>query len=386
MQSGAADETQADVAVVGAGLAGLVCAQRLRQAGLRVVVLEKSRGLGGRLATRRLSGTLSGTCADHGVRYLADQGALTHLLIQTLLQQSLLQPWPTRLEVIESGEHSSPKVAYYTAQNGLTVVAKWLAAKLEIWSGQRLQRLTQTEAGWQLELEAQFDSPANSPLLARSVVMAIPAPQALALLKPLSAELPDLIPAIRSAEFDPCLTVIASYPAEPTEAILPWQAVQLIDHPELSWISLESSKGRDLQIPVLVVQSTPKFAALHLEAEDLQPVGTLLLEQAAATLAANLETALARDRSQPAALQVHRWRYGFVRQPLLERFLSACAPHPLVCSGDWCGGSQIEAALASGLAAAAQIERLLNLNSAQSLEAASPETVFSELMQQLALS
>ena len=55
-----------DIAIIGAGIAGLVCSQELQQAGYSVVVLEKSRGVGGRMATRRVSGSR----ADHGVRYL----------------------------------------------------------------------------------------------------------------------------------------------------------------------------------------------------------------------------------------------------------------------------------------------------------------------------
>jgi renalase len=52
-----------DIAIIGAGIAGLTCAQQLQQAGKQVVLIDKSRGLGGRLATRRLAGTH----ADHGV-------------------------------------------------------------------------------------------------------------------------------------------------------------------------------------------------------------------------------------------------------------------------------------------------------------------------------
>ena len=55
-----------DVAIIGAGVAGLTCAQQLHQAGYKVVVLEKSRGVGGRMATRRIEETY----VDHGVRYL----------------------------------------------------------------------------------------------------------------------------------------------------------------------------------------------------------------------------------------------------------------------------------------------------------------------------
>ena len=48
----------ADVAVVGAGLAGLVAARRLTAAGRRVVVLEASDGVGGRVRTDRVDGFL----------------------------------------------------------------------------------------------------------------------------------------------------------------------------------------------------------------------------------------------------------------------------------------------------------------------------------------
>ncbi|MFN6068758.1 MAG: FAD-dependent oxidoreductase, partial [Pseudanabaena sp.] len=51
-----------DVIVIGAGMSGLICAQQLKQAGLDVTIVEKSAGLGGRMATRRLQGTW----VDHG--------------------------------------------------------------------------------------------------------------------------------------------------------------------------------------------------------------------------------------------------------------------------------------------------------------------------------
>ncbi len=69
-----------DIAVIGAGIAGLVCAQQLSQARYSVVVVKKSRGLGGRLATRRLHGTL----ADHGACYLKPKGELFRRFVEIL--------------------------------------------------------------------------------------------------------------------------------------------------------------------------------------------------------------------------------------------------------------------------------------------------------------
>ena len=81
--------TLQDVAVVGAGLAGLVCARRLQQAGYAVTVLEKSRGLGGRMATRRIDGSP----LDHGARYVQPQSSQFQALTQHWLDQQLLTPW-----------------------------------------------------------------------------------------------------------------------------------------------------------------------------------------------------------------------------------------------------------------------------------------------------
>jgi predicted NAD/FAD-dependent oxidoreductase len=369
-----------DVVVIGAGLAGLVCAQQLQQSGYQVIVVEKSRGVGGRLATRRLHGT----CADHGVRYLDRQGPLTDCLIQTLQQQNLLHLWTNTFHTLQANELQAIEAnPCYTATTGLTSAAKFLAAGLEIWHGQRAQALIPAEDRWQILLEptgAEPTLPLPS-LTARSVVIAIPAPQALALVQPLlEYGVPtEWVQTIKTVEFDPCYSVIAVYSAEQQREMeqLPWQALtfEAATHAsDLAWISLESKKRPDLKPPVLVAQSTAAFAQSCLEAEDLKPIGQHLLHQAA-TLAPWL--------AAPTEFQVHRWRYAFVRQPPRQRCLTTNLPLPLVCSGDWCGGRRIENALESGLAAACQISDFLDNRTAFS---AAWEAHSRELIHQLTAS
>ncbi len=60
---------QADVIVIGAGLSGLLAAGKLNASGYRVIVLDKGRGVGGRLATRRMDGAVF----DHGAQYFTVQ-------------------------------------------------------------------------------------------------------------------------------------------------------------------------------------------------------------------------------------------------------------------------------------------------------------------------
>lgn len=357
-----------DIAVVGAGLAGLVCAQSLRQQGHRVVVIEKSRGLGGRLATRRLPQAF----ADHGVRCLEVQGNLSQQLIQTLCAQKVIQPWTKEIgewshSGISAGLENQPgsENQHYASPNGITAAAKFLSAGLEIYRGQRVQSVAFDQT-WDLTLESANVDPMPN-VGAKALVVAIPAPQAVMLLKPLAElETDDFLTKLQSLTFDPCLTAIATYSA--TLALPSWKALKSPQDSEIAWVSLDSSKSPNSSYPVLVVQSNATFAEQHLETDDLQAIGHHLLARI---------TELIPELPTPDLLQVHRWRYAFPCNHLAENYLSA-APLPLICAGDWCGGKQIESALQSGLAAAGAIAHQLSGTSISDAEAS-----FSELLSRI---
>ncbi|MBD2496807.1 NAD(P)/FAD-dependent oxidoreductase [Nostoc sp. FACHB-280] len=323
-----------DVAVIGAGMAGLVCAQQLKQAVYSVLVVEKSRGLGGRMATRRLYDTW----ADHGTCYLKPKGEFFQEFIDLLCDRQIITVW--------NRDELPPR---YIAPAGMSAIAKFLAPGLDILLNQRVIAIHPTpENTWRLTLESS-----NEEITAKAVVVAVPAPQAVMLLEPLGENLlgTDFLTNLRSVEFAPCLSAIAGYP---NSAPLPdWQAQSFADDSVLGWIGLDSSKRPQPKQPVFVVQSSGNFAQLHLESSDLQPVGQKMLHHAAQTLSLPwLET--------PEWMQVHRWRYAFPSHPWTESILSASASLPLVCCGDWCGGNLVEGAMLSGLAAAFAINHHLN--------------------------
>ena len=54
------DLIQSDVIVIGAGISGLMCATELERNGYSVQVLDKGRGPGGRMSTRRFQGARGG--------------------------------------------------------------------------------------------------------------------------------------------------------------------------------------------------------------------------------------------------------------------------------------------------------------------------------------
>lgn len=358
-----------DVAVIGAGIAGIICAQQLRQLGYRVVVVEKSRGLGGRIATRRVQDGY----ADHGARYLSDRYLSTpaaHLaqLIPVLCEHQILQTWTDQVYELGSDRllyPPSPQNIYprYTAPAGMSAIAKFLATGLDIWRSQRVEAIALTsEKTWQLTLAASREPVATpTTLAAQAVVVAIPAPQALTLLEPLGKAIlaGEFLQILRTVQYHPCITAIAGYSrdrhADLASRTPAWQAITCPKDSILDWISLENSKrpskSPEQPPPTFVFQSSASFAQKNLEISDLPAIGRQLLNYAAQVFWPWLDA--------PDWLQVHRWRYALPDQFWPAPCLIAPTTPPLVCSGDWCGGMQIESALDSGLAAAAEINRQL---------------------------
>ncbi|VXD25919.1 conserved hypothetical protein [Planktothrix serta PCC 8927] len=338
-----------DVAVIGAGASGLTCAQQLQNAGYSVIVLDKSRGVGGRMATRRIAGTR----ADHGVRYLEPQGEKLQQLIQYLKTseplENQLQLWTNTLYEFKENQLQPSTISqpYYIIPSGMSTVGKILAQGLNIRLSSRVESLTITpENTWQCQIELS-DNNTELPhtVTAKSLVIAIPAPQASILIADSNIAVePNFLDSIKSVEYAPCITVIAGYSTAKQNNLPEWKAVNFSDDQILDWVGVDSSKRLNATQPIFVIQSNSNFAEQYLEASDLNAVAKKLIHQAANTLFPGLDT--------PEWIQVHRWRYAFCQKPLSVSCLTTIIPLPLVCAGDWCGGNKIESALKSGTQAA----------------------------------
>ena len=304
------------VVIVGAGIAGLACAQRLMQAGVRTVLFEKGRGIGGRVATRRADGLQF----DHGAQYVTAKGVDFAAVLRKLVAAGSAIPWRDG-----SGR------ARVVGMPGMATIGKALAAGLDIRHGVQINTIRPSKAGWQVLA-------GDSCYPAARVVVTVPAPQVEGLLSANHS----LVAMIGGVRMDPCLTLMAGILARP-----PFVTRESPDEP-LAWIAQNSAKPGQPAISVSngavawVAQASPAFSAAHLE-DDPATIVALMLPMLCDRLGVTI------DRVSHAA--AHRWRYARVTAPLGNPFLRD-AGGSLYLGGDWCIGPRVEAAWTSGTAIA----------------------------------
>ena len=119
------------IAVVGAGMAGVVCARTLVQAGHRVTVFEKSRGLGGRMSTRRTE--FGGF--DHGSQYFTVRDKRFETALRSNAT-SVVRPWSaSTVRVLDEFGHvlasaPPPTEPHFVASPGMSALVNLWAQPL----------------------------------------------------------------------------------------------------------------------------------------------------------------------------------------------------------------------------------------------------------------
>lgn len=306
------------IAVIGAGIAGLACAARLAGAGASPVVFEKSRGLGGRLATRRIE---NGIAFDHGAQYATQRSPEFGAFLVEAKQLSHAAAWP-----------SGPEGGFVGIP-GMSALARPLAEGLEIRQPLEITGITRRESAWQL-------TAATGPAGAFDIVVTTaPAPQSARLLGAAAG-------AISGAEMAPCWALLLAFPLGAAPALEPQPDYQTWRGGALSWAARDRSKpGRGTAMETWTVHASPDWSVDNLE---------LPREEAARRLVALFAETLGVDLPAPAYLQAHRWRYARVTTPLGHPFALA-DPQGLYAAGDWCIGARVEDAFLSGQSAAEAI-------------------------------
>lgn len=321
---------QPSIAVIGAGMAGLACARLLANHAVGVTVFEKSRELGGRLATRRV-GSLQ---FDHGAQYVTARSNGFRAYLDACVATGAAVAWTPVGQT-----QTSAAADWFVGAPGMSALARPLAANLDIVHGAQITAIAREGRGYILQTISDMHyGPFDG------VVVTSPAPQAVALLAPLDPA----FNVLQQVRMSPCWSALLAFDgasgADPDVLREP--------SPPIAWAARDCSKpGRQQGFETWVIQASPAWSREHLEIE----------KGGIADLLAREFLALSPERlnRSPVYIGVHRWRYALVETPLGQPFLSGLEPL-LLAAGDWCLAPRVEAAFESGQAAARALLAILS--------------------------
>ncbi|BDW11133.1 hypothetical protein PSHI8_12150 [Polynucleobacter sp. SHI8] len=313
-----------NVAIIGAGLAGLNCSTQLQEDGFRVQVFEKSRGPSGRMSTR----SREDWAADHGAQYFTARDSLFIEELQTWISAGVAGAWYPNLKVFESNEWRDGSVLEnrYVGIPAMNSPGKYLAKNLTIEFNQTIDQISRQNGKWSLHsiesgnIEDQFDW----------LVIALPATQAFILTKFVDESIEE---SCKDFNMLGCWTVMAQFAEQPKVSF----DAAFVNNEIISWISRNNSKPGRTGQESWTFQANPQWSQEWMELNKEEACKRIL--ECAEKLGFHF---------QSAEISTHRWRYAS----------GAISPSPeysffenmkLGLCGDWLHGGRVEGAWLSGL-------------------------------------
>lgn len=339
------------IAIIGAGSSGLAAAHVLQDAGDMVTVFEKSRGVGGRAATRRHEGFIY----DHGAQYIkGESNSISNTFITERFRAPDLLNITQPVWIFDSANHiqegdlqqnAAPK---WTYRSGLTTLAKRMAEGLTIHFNTRIGQIHQLARGWRL-----VDSTNQTAGEYEQLLITLPAPQAVELLQASQLETSLQAAAIKAlsvAHYNPLISVMLGY--QPTPRKRPYYALVNTDkaHP-ISWLAWEHEKDA-ARVPqgcgLLIAQMAPQYSRDHWKQADVQSV----IQDVATQVATLIDEPL----PNPIFTDIQHWLYALpTTRADADTLNKQTLPHALAFCGDAFVGGRVHLALEHGVQVAQNI-------------------------------
>ncbi len=315
-----------NILVIGAGISGLIASNLLIHHGFKVTILEKSRGVGGRLATRRLDGGVF----DHGAQFLTVRHERFQKYVDHWLEENIIRQWSRGFP--PNNEDGHPR---YMGVKGMTGIAKYLADPIDIRFAERALFLDYEDQQWSIQTEQEKIYRADA------LILTAPVPQIILLLQSgRNGIKSNIIDELSDITYESCLGLLMT--SDDESFIEPPGAYQLSGEP-IAWISDNRVKGISDGRTAITVHAGPEFSRKYWNLDDKTLISTLF------------HTVSDWIPISYKECQIKRWLYSQPKVVFEERTLFISEPAPIAFAGDAFGGPRIEGAALSGISAAESI-------------------------------
>ena len=315
-----------DILVIGAGISGCSCAHKLVQAGHRVTLVEKGRGVGGRMATRRMDGAR----IDHGAQFFTVRDHRLQELNEQWIKQGRVSDWYDRVPE----RPDIPAGMRYRGKLGMTDPAKSLSQNCTLGLNFFVEKIEKTKT-WKV-----FERSVEGRVLEGDhLVVTMPSVQMLELFDRSGIDLGlDVMNRLGAIRHTRCLALLGILD-RPSRLVGPGAITHPTEH--IDWLSDNQVKGIS-QKPAITLHASARFS---------QKYWAVPAEEWADQLLGPAEDLLGANVSKWVS---HRW--GFAKPVVTFGESHHNIPElSLTLAGDGFGGERVEGAAISGIEAADSI-------------------------------
>lgn len=319
--------------IVGAGISGLMAGKVLSQAGINNLVLEKSRGVGGRMATRYFKGGVF----DHGAQFFTVRDGEFQKWVAGWQEGDAVQEWFGH-ESKEAASHPDERHPRFIGTKGMTSVPKELAKGLRIHTNTQVNSISRADDLWVAHTNRGDDYHATQ------LILSTPVPQSLSLLEAGGVSIPKYAyEALLGIDYQPCIAMLVLL-VGPSE--IPSPGGKKFDDSDIQWLGDNSQKGISPDLSAVTIHASVDFSRKNFTMAP-EEIAHLLIGAASDWLG-----------QEVLDWQIHKWRYSQPIATYKERFLELPALSGLYLVGDAFGGARVEGAALSGIEAAAHIREV----------------------------
>lgn len=302
------------VLIIGGGIAGCIAAKLLSENGFSVQMLEKSRGAGGRMSTKRMDGTR----ADHGAQYFSARTEPFQNQVKEWLSQNLVASWK---------RNNEDNYDRYYCKLGMSSLPKSLLNEhIHLVANERAISWEKNTNGFATLTES------GNTYISDYLICTAPAPQAADFVKASNLE---SLKHLATITYEPCFALLLT-----TNRQISLPENGAIDKPNgtFNWLMSNDIKGFAGK-PTYTLHTNHEFASEHFE-KNIEELKGLLLEHLPKEF----------DKVELLEVIVHKWRYGIAMDRISEKFLRSS--DGVYFAGDGFGIGNVEGAYTSGLAVA----------------------------------
>ena len=320
------------ILIIGAGMSGLTAARELQGSGHKVTVVDKGRGIGGRMATRRFAGGRF----DHGAQFFTVRSDEFKAAVEKWREDKVAHYWfqgtPTPDEPAANDGH--PR---FCGDDGMTGIGKFLGQGLNVELGEEIKNLAREEGVW------RATSKSGRAFEGNELILTAPVPQSLQLFDLSGQVLHETLRAtLEAVKYEPCFAVLAQLDG-PSNIASP--GLLYVNGEPIWWIADNFQKGVSPIEGSVTIHSSGAWARAHYD-DDETEIGEQLI--------AASNQWLGREVRE---FQVRRWRYSKPENPL-DIGIARDENLAITFAGDALMGAKIEGAFTSGLMAARKLNGL----------------------------